>query len=66
MFTFSINRSIFGGHTLVIEGNGFGDNKTAINVMIGDTQCTVDSVTDSQIECTTKSTTITHQVTNNA
>ncbi|XP_045210443.2 fibrocystin-L-like isoform X2 [Mercenaria mercenaria] len=56
--------SILGGTKLTITGSGFGTNGTIIAVSVGDVECKVDTVIDSQIVCEIKFAAKTHNVTN--
>ena len=61
-----IFRSLFGGHTIGINGNKFGTSVDGVVVAMGNTLCAVQSINDTQIVCTTTSSASTHHVNNNA
>ena len=64
--SFYLPRSYFGGQRILLSGNGFGSQKSAVSVNIGPSPCTVQLVSDSAVECITSPVTRIHKVTNNA
>ena len=63
---YSLSRSLFGGQVLNIEGSGFGQDPTQVDVRLGDYQCNVIRVVDNRITCVTTSTATEHHISNNA
>ena len=59
-------RSLFGGHTISIDGNQFDTSVDGVTVAMGNTPCAVQSINDTQIVCTTSSSASTHHIDNNA
>lgn len=59
-------RSLFGGHTISITGEGFGTEIDIVSVSMGEVPCFVHSVNDTEILCTTTSVATSHYITNNA
>ena len=57
-------RSVFGGQTVEITGNGFGTDTSAVDVSFGHCNCSVNDTTDTMITCTTESTAMVHYVNN--
>ena len=58
-------RSLFGGQTLDIDGRGFGQDLSLIEVTLGDHQCNIVSHTDTEIVCVTTSSATVHHINNN-
>ena len=59
-------RSLFGGQVLSINGSGFGQDPRDVDIRLGSRICTVVSVTNEQLICTTSPTSRTHHIDNNA
>lgn len=63
----SHHRSVLGGHTIAIQGKGFGDVMSGVVVAMGNrAKCKIDTISDTSIQCTTSSSSVIHSVTNNA
>ncbi|XP_053372863.1 fibrocystin-L-like [Mercenaria mercenaria] len=61
---FPLTGSILGGTKLTVTGTGFGTNATLVDVNVGDVECEIDTVTDTQIVCDITNAATTHSVTN--
>ncbi|XP_052286416.1 fibrocystin-L-like [Dreissena polymorpha] len=61
---FPLQGSIQGGTTLTITGSGFGTNDSLIEVNVGDLQCDVTSVTNTQVLCDIEQGGSIHRITN--
>lgn len=61
---YPLKGSLQGGTKVTITGSGFGTNDTFVDVMVGDFQCDVESVTNTQIVCLIEKAGKVHQVTN--
>ena len=62
----NFDSSLFGGRSVEITGSGFGTNVSAVEVSFGSAVCDVFSVSDTTINCTTRSSSAVHYITNNA
>lgn len=61
---FPLQGSIQGGTTLTITGSGFGTNDSLVDVNVGDLQCDVKSVTNTQVLCDIEQGGQIHRITN--
>lgn len=56
--------SLQGGTLVTITGSGFGTNKDALSIKFGDSVCTPQSITDTEVICKTGFGAAQHQITN--
>lgn len=55
---------MYGGTLVTIEGEGFGTDDTKVKAAFGEFDCSIKSITDTQIVCMTSSSAATRDVSN--